>query len=108
LPEEDDIKPLKPLNTILNLGEDIVDIKWILNDTFLIVVTKSNLIVIFDSLLHPFNIGAFTDIDMTINKYMKVNFGKPLANIKKSDPAYKIKGSASPLNFTGTYLPNMN
>ena len=52
----DDIKPLNPIAKIYNLGERIFDMKWILNDTFLLVLTESGNYVIFDSLLYAFNL----------------------------------------------------
>jgi len=49
---------LTPIARIINIGQEISDLKWILNDTFLIVITKSNQVITFDSLLYAFNIAT--------------------------------------------------
>ena len=66
--EEDEVKPLRPIAKISNLfrnkasskgagpnqageGSHVQDMKWILNDTFLVIVTKDNEVLIFDALL---------------------------------------------------------
>ena len=48
---------MTPIAKIIKIGEDINDLKWILNDTFLIVVTKQNKVITFDSLLYAFNLS---------------------------------------------------
>jgi hypothetical protein len=56
----------------------IIDMQWILNDTFLMIVTKSNDIALFDSLLYPFNLGSMRDTNLSFKKQLKINLGKSL------------------------------
>lgn len=66
----DDIKPLMPIAKVLNIGEKVIDMKWILNDTFLMIVTNFHNIVIFDSLLYAFNLESFIHHDLSSDKSM--------------------------------------
>jgi len=40
--EIDDVKQIKPLAIIKQMEYDVVDIQWILNDTFLMFLTSDN------------------------------------------------------------------
>ena len=40
--ENEDVKQLKPLVIIKQMEYDVVDIQWILNDTFLMFLTSDN------------------------------------------------------------------
>ena len=57
MPEQEEIKILRPIAKINNFIrgdkdlQDIIDMKWILNDTFLLILTKDYQIVFFDVLL---------------------------------------------------------
>lgn len=50
------IQKIKPIAQRRFIGEDIADIKWAFNDTFILVVTVSNKLFILDSLCHAFNV----------------------------------------------------
>ena len=52
---DDDVKLLRPLSK-LSSAPPIADMKWILNDTFLAVMTPNNCILFFDVLLQDFQI----------------------------------------------------
>ena len=53
--DPNEIQKLKPISQRRFIGEDIVDLKWAFNDTFLLVVTVTNKLFILDSLCHAFN-----------------------------------------------------
>jgi hypothetical protein len=53
---EDEVRPLRAIAKIKNFTkETILDMKWVLNDTFLMIVTQ-NEVIIFDALLELFQI----------------------------------------------------
>ena len=53
--EDDDVKLMRPLALVPGFirehGVTITDMKWILNDTFLVIMTSNYKVVIFDVLL---------------------------------------------------------
>ena len=54
--EYDMVSYLEPIGERRFIGEDISEIKWALNDAYLIVVTSSNKLFTLDSLCHSFNL----------------------------------------------------
>lgn len=58
--EEDVIKQIQPISKISEFIKQadvkIVDMKWVLNDTFLAILTSNNRVIIFDVLLQVFQI----------------------------------------------------
>ena len=58
--DQDDIKVLKPIAQLPNFfkkdkTKTIIDMKWVLNDTFLVIITSDNEIIFFDVLLKVFS-----------------------------------------------------
>ena len=74
--EGDDIKPLSSISKILGLGEPLNELKWVLNDAFLLAVTQSNSVIVLDSLLYAFNLGSISSQDLSLEKALKINLGK--------------------------------
>lgn len=99
--ETDDIKPLSSIARIISLGEPLAELKWVLNDTFLVSITSSNTLLIFDSLLYAFTLGNISNIDFGLERSLKLNLGKILARLEKKDTSFKVKGGESPLNLNG-------
>ena len=74
--EGDDIKPLSSISKIISLGEPLNELKWVLNDAFLLAVTQSNSVIVLDSLLYAFNLGSISSQDLSLEKALKINLGK--------------------------------
>ena len=74
--EGDDIKPLSSVSKIINLGEPLNELKWVLNDAFLLAVTQSNCVIVLDSLLYAFNLASISSQDLSLEKALKINLGK--------------------------------
>jgi hypothetical protein len=49
--ETDEIKPLQPLHQITGFGAEVMEIKWVFNDSLIVLITAQRDIVILDSLL---------------------------------------------------------
>jgi hypothetical protein len=48
---DDEVKPLRPIAKIKDFTlEKVLDMKWVLNDTFLVIITQ-NEVIVFDALL---------------------------------------------------------
>ena len=47
---------LQPLAILRNIGQRIVSLKWVLNDTFLCAVTETNDFIVFDALCYAFEL----------------------------------------------------
>ena len=54
------VQVIDPIAQLLDLGEEIASMKWILNDSFLTVVTTKNNFIVFDSLLNYFNLTLYS------------------------------------------------
>ena len=53
---EEEVKPLRPLAKIKHFTQEkVLDMKWVLNDTFLVVLTQ-NEVIVFDALLQVIQI----------------------------------------------------
>ena len=67
--EQDDVKILKPIAKLTNFfrldkAKTIIDMKWVLNDTFLVIITSDNQIIFFDVLLKVFSMQSkFSEIE---------------------------------------------
>lgn len=78
--EADDVYKLKPIAERRLIGEDIADIKWAFNDTFIIVVTVTNQVFVLDSLCHTFNLILPNACDTAARKKtLRVKNGKSIA-----------------------------
>lgn len=87
--DQDDIKVLKPIAQLPNFfkkdkTKTIIDMKWVLNDTFLVIITSDNEIIFFDVLLKVFSFQSkFSDIQE--NRLVQCINDKPLRGPKVDD-----------------------
>jgi hypothetical protein len=53
----DDVKYLKPLSKLMNISKvPIADIKWVMNDLFIMVVSAKNEVAIMDGMLYGYGL----------------------------------------------------
>ena len=53
----DDVKYLKPLSKLMNISKvPIADIKWVMNDLFIMVVSAKNEVAIMDGMLYAYGL----------------------------------------------------
>ncbi|CDW76778.1 UNKNOWN [Stylonychia lemnae] len=105
----DDIKPLTPIAKIIKIGEEISDMKWILNDAFLMIVTRNNNLIIFDSLLYAFNLSHKNQNSVgTPSKFLQINLKGQIAKLQSENNIYQIKGFQQPQTNMGIHLQNQN
>jgi len=77
------VQVIDPIAQLLDLGEEIASMKWILNDSFLTVVTTKNNFIVFDSLLNYFNLTLYSSLnsDLSQAKYLNLKYGKSLTKL---------------------------
>ena len=74
--QDDDVRVLNPLtfiNQFMIEDDRIIDMKFVLNDTFLVVVTEQQNILFFDPLLQVYNIQPRTQDSFDQLPYINMN-----------------------------------
>lgn len=72
--------------------------KWILNDTFLVILTSLNEVIVFDVLLQVFRIQPKFSDSLENNFSIKVQT-KAHSNISSVEKKFKIFGYKNQVNF---------
>jgi len=75
----DDVKPLSPIARVKAFKETIIDMKWVLNETFLMVLTEKHHFMIFDPLLNLLKMATGDSFSTVVKPYRKVHMGRPFS-----------------------------
>ena len=101
-PEDEEVKLMRPLAKISNFltaeGVIVRDMKWMLNDTFLVILTSNNKIVVFDVLLQVFRIVSKTseENEQLINLEIADTYQSKSLQYQKQ---FKLFGFKNQVNF---------
>jgi hypothetical protein len=102
----DDVKYLKPLSKLMNISKvPIADIKWVMNDLFIMVISAKNEVAIVDGMLYAYGLQTrLGNFDA-----LKVQLGKGIAKLEEEDRTFKVKGFEMSLDAsTAIIKPNKN
>ena len=101
---EEDAKPLRPMAKIEEFvrqaAKPFRDMRWILNNTFLMIVTESDEIIIFDALLQVFQIQPKHEEQIKNQLFLEIG-NTHRAHQEKRPKVFKILGHRNNVNFEG-------
>ena len=105
---DDEIVCLEPIAYKRFIGEDISEVKWAFNDSFLVVVTCTNKLFLLDSLCHSYNLILPHQTDTSSRqKVLKLKPSKSIGTAMTAEQAsdlflpFSVKGTGAQINSMG-------